>query len=167
VTGRGPSGAPWSTQLGFTDSSPHLPLMKGSYHSTWLSHGTLQLNLEQRQVLDRHQPAYSIRARDLASHSKAGCMAAIFSCNPKPKKTLGIERASMYATEPLRKLSGKNGVSPMTCRIHSVSRKADTSRRKASIWSTKLICPLRASTITFEFLIAAWVSSTVAVLTRS
>ena len=38
----------------------------------------------------RRQPAYSIRARDFASHTQAGCMAAIYSCEPKPKESLGI-----------------------------------------------------------------------------
>jgi transposase len=35
------------------------------------------------------RPAYSIRARDLESQTQAGCMAAIFSCDPESKKTLG------------------------------------------------------------------------------
>jgi len=34
----------------------------------------------------RRQPAYSIRARDFASHSQAGCIAAIKSCEEKPKR---------------------------------------------------------------------------------
>jgi hypothetical protein len=58
------------------------------------------MGLKQSALMIRRQPANSIRARDLASHSKAGCMAAIFSRDPKSKNTLGIEGASMYATEP-------------------------------------------------------------------
>src|SRR5580704_1791475 len=34
----------------------------------------------------RRQPAYSIRARDFASHSQAGCMAAIKSCEEEQKR---------------------------------------------------------------------------------
>ena len=40
------------------------------------------------EVIGR-QPAYSIRARDPASHTQAGCMAAISTCNPDPTKVLG------------------------------------------------------------------------------
>jgi hypothetical protein len=45
----------------------------------------------------RRQPAYSIRARDFASRKQAGCMAAINSCEPQQKETLGNKGASMYA----------------------------------------------------------------------
>src|ERR1039457_190500 len=47
----------------------------------------------------RNQPAYSIRARDLASHSQAGCMAAISSCEPELKKNAWQLGASMYGLE--------------------------------------------------------------------
>jgi hypothetical protein len=35
--------------------------------------------LQRSEALIRRQPAYSIRARDFASHTQAGCMAAIYS----------------------------------------------------------------------------------------
>jgi hypothetical protein len=52
--------------------------------------------LQQSAKVIRRQPAYSIRARDFASHTKAGCMAAIYSCEIKTKEALGKEGASMY-----------------------------------------------------------------------
>jgi|ERR1022692_4479965 hypothetical protein len=45
----------------------------------------------------RRQPAYSIRASDFASRKQAGCMAAINSCETKPKRNAWQQGASMYA----------------------------------------------------------------------
>ena len=47
----------------------------------------------------RNQPAYSIGARDPASRSQAGCMAAISSCKSEPTKVLGNKGASMYGPD--------------------------------------------------------------------
>src|SRR5258708_23093127 len=53
--------------------------------------------LQQSAFLIRRRPAYSIRARDLASHSQAGCMGAVSSSDTKiDKETLGTMGASMY-----------------------------------------------------------------------
>src|ERR1700733_8423776 len=51
---------------------------------------------QESEKVIRRRPAYSIRARDLESHAQAGCMAANYSCDPGPKKALGIKGASMY-----------------------------------------------------------------------
>src|SRR5258708_15829925 len=56
--------------------------------------------LQQSAFLIRRRPAYSIRARDLASHSQAGCMGAVSSSDTKiDKETLGTMGASMYGGE--------------------------------------------------------------------
>src|ERR1035437_4584860 len=56
----------------------------------------------------RNQPAYSIRARDLASHSQAGCMAAISSCEPELKKNAWQLGASMYGPTNLDSFRGRD-----------------------------------------------------------
>src|ERR1017187_9843791 len=61
----------------------------------------------------RNQPAYSIRARDLASHSQAGCMAAISSCEPELKKNAWQLGASIVRCECNRDGSGSNASSKM------------------------------------------------------
>src|SRR6266700_1426013 len=57
----------------------------------------------------RRQPAYSIRARDLASHTQAGCMAAIYSCDSIPKGNAWHKGASMYALNSVSRLVLSNG----------------------------------------------------------
>src|ERR1700737_4252302 len=55
----------------------------------WLIEPKTLRGSEESVGMIRNQPAYSIRASDIESHTKAGCMAAINSCEPKQKKALG------------------------------------------------------------------------------
>src|ERR1700738_3291199 len=55
----------------------------------WLIEPKTLRGSEESVGMIRNQPAYSIRASDIESHKKAGCMAAINSCEPKQKKALG------------------------------------------------------------------------------
>jgi len=57
--------------------------------------------LQQSAILIRRRPANSIRARDIVSHTQAGCMAAINSREAKPKRNAWQKGASMYV-EKLR-----------------------------------------------------------------
>jgi hypothetical protein len=70
--------------------------------------------LQQSAFFFRRRPAYSIRARDLASHSQAGCMGAVSSRdNQNRQKTLGTVGASMYGgigTQPKSEIPKISGV---------------------------------------------------------
>src|SRR5579859_3424589 len=52
------------------------------------------------------RPAYSIKARGFASHTEAGCMAAIFSCDSGTQKSAWQKGASMYGGPPVQKPFG-------------------------------------------------------------
>jgi hypothetical protein len=57
-------------------------------------------NAEQRALLALHRArqgfVHARTARGQAPHAKAGCMAAISSCDPERERVLGIVGASMY-----------------------------------------------------------------------
>lgn len=61
--------------------------------------------LQQSTILIRRRPANSIRARDLVSHTQAGCLAAINSREAKPKRNAWQKGASMYVELSMKRKS--------------------------------------------------------------
>jgi len=122
-------------------------------------------------ALDAYEEAERVNGpRDRRLHVAAGSLRQHATGRHPPNLALcgHCRAARSYSTRPPRHAEAR----PVQCmraaaRVHSASRKADTSCKKASCWSTKVMCPLRANTVTWEPGIAAWVSSAVAPLMRS